>query len=429
LRRRPYTVAAVVGFLAMGITFCLRKDSEWDAVFVRAAVHLWAGEDIYQNAYMYPPFLAWACLPFAWLPVGLGRMLWFAINVTCAMGLIRYAWRLAGGGRLEGNAKAPFTEHRAAILGVLCGIPYIENCFAHMQTDVVLGALLMAGCLLLAASRGMWAATCLGVAAAIKCTPLLFAPYLAWRGRARSAVWLVVVALGVNFLPDLVNPSPSGLPWLADFARRYLFRLTNSDHYVGTWGSDPMYNQSLSGAANRWLLTTLTWTDTNCIPQQRALLPDPNLVRTAAYVPALVLLFLAAWAAGWPGRKAESLPGTSRVGLECSIVVLLMLLLSPMSSKAHFGVLVLPGFCLASAASLRPSRLVWGLLLAGIGLGFLSYKAPLGERLYTISLWSGIVTWQTLVLLFGCMAALVQLHSHSTGATAQDSGNPLRPAA
>jgi hypothetical protein len=400
LRQRPYTALAVLALAILGVGFCTRKDSEWNEVFVRAADHLWHGQDIYQDGYLYPPFLAGACLPFCPLPAPLSRAAWFAVNVACTFALARWSWRLAGGPPLEAGS-APAQEHRAAVLGVLCGIPYIENCFAHMQTDVVMGAILVGGCLLLARGRDMLAASCLGVAAAIKCTPLLFAPYLLWRGRLRAALLLLVVAVGVNFLPDLIRPSRSGKPWLLDYAERYLLRLTQPDHYVGTWGSDPIYNQSLAGAAHRWLLTTLTWTEADCAPEPRKQLPGPLVVRVAAYGPALLLLGLAVWACGPPGRRYSE----PRLEMECGVVILFMLLLSPMSSKAHFGVLVLPGLCLARAAA-RGNRLVRILLLTAVSLGFTSYKAPLGERWYSVSLWYGLVTWQTVTLLAGCLVAL-----------------------
>jgi hypothetical protein len=85
------------------------------------------------------------------------------------------------------------------------------------------------------------------------------------------------------------------------------------------------------------------------------------------------------------------------------MVLLLMVLLSPMSSKAHFGTLILPGFCLARAALRSQCQLLKGVLAGTVLLGLLCNKDPLGERLYTLSLWYGLVTWQTLLLLVGCL--------------------------
>ena len=101
------------------------------------------------------------------------------------------------------------------------------------------GTLLIGGCFCLHRARSLAAATCFGLAAAMKCTALLWAPYLVWRGRPRAAAWLACVALGVNLLPDLVSRPASGRLWLAEYGQRYLRPLTEPGHYLGTWGSDP----------------------------------------------------------------------------------------------------------------------------------------------------------------------------------------------
>jgi hypothetical protein len=408
LRLHPYTAAGLVASAVVAVPFCLRQEPEWEQVFLGAAGRLWLGEDIYRlaDAYLYPPFMALAALPFRLLPTLPQRAVWLLINLAGVAAMLRWGWRAAGGGRLQGPAAAPRAEHGAAVLGALCGLTYIHNCLAHKQTDVVIGALLLGGCLLLVRARALAAATCFGLAAAMKCTALLWVPYLLWRGRPRAAAWVLVVAGGVNLLPDLVHASPSGRPWLLAWADSFLRPLAAADHYVGTWASDPMYNQSLSGAVNRWCLSTLTWTDDDCFLVPRPHTPPPLLLRGLAQGSGLLLLLATLWAARGPWRLAEDLPGPHRVALESCAVLLLMLLLSPMSSKAHFGMLVLPGFCLARAAVRTRSRWAGGLLGTAVLLALLGNKDPLGERLYTVTLWCGCVTWQTLALLAGCLLVL-----------------------
>ena len=41
-----------------------------------------------------------------------------------------------------------------------------------------------------------------------------------------------------------------------------------------------------------------------------------------------------------------------RLGLECALMFILMLLLSPMSHKTHFGILMLPGFAWRGCGSI-----------------------------------------------------------------------------
>ena len=412
LRARPYTAAATAAVVALAVPFCLRHDSEWEQVYVLAAHHLRQGADIYalQDGYLYPPFTAWAALPFTRLPAPAVRAAWLLLNVLCAAVLVRGAWRLAGGPRLEGGARAPRGEHLAAVLGALCGLPYVQNCAAHQQTDLVIGALLVGGCLLLGRSRAMAAAACFGLAAAMKCTALLWAPALLWRRRPAAAAWLLAVALGVNLLPDLYRPSPAGRPWLAEYGLRFLSPMTEAGHYLGTWGSHVVYNQSLSGAGLRWSATTWAWGPTDCTVDPRPALLSPLALRGMVGSLELVLLLAAAWACGRPFRRLDAAgPDGPRFGLECGAVLLLMLLLSPMSSKAHFGTLLVPGFCLARAALGPGRRAEKALLAVAVALSLLASKGPLGERLYTLSLWYGAPTWQSLALLAGCLVALRRL--------------------
>lgn len=413
LKTHPFTALGAVVLVLLAIVFCRRRDSEWEQVYLPAAAHLANGEDFYRmgEGYLYPPFMALTALPFLALPAPLPRLLWFAINALCLFLLLRWSWRLAGGGRLEGSANVPGREGVAAVLGSLCGVSYLENCLAHQQTDIVIGTMLVGGCVHLSRGRTMLAATALGLAAACKCTALLWVPYLFWRGRYLAAVWLVLVALGVNLLPDLVSPAPETHFWLGEYVSRFLKPLTASDHYIGTWASDAVYNQSFTGLGQRWCTTTWKWEPTDCTIWPRSPLLRPQMLRVWVYGVELSLLAAVLWVCGRPFRSLNEETEGSRQALECSMVLLLMVLLSPMSSKAHFGTLVLPGFCLARAA-LRPRSaerlphwLLTGVLATAVVLGLLCNKDPLGERLYTLSLWYGVVTWQTLFLLAGCLLA------------------------
>ena len=405
LKAHPFTALGSVLLVVVAVSFCRRQDSEWEQVYVRAAAHLWQGEDMYrlQNGYLYPPFMAMTALPFLALPSPLLRFVWLFVNAACLLALLRWGWRLAGGGRLEGSQDSPIRERLAALLGCLCGISYIENCLAHQQTDIVIAAMLTGGCLLLWRGRPLLAAGMLGLAAACKCTALLWAPYLVWRGRPLAAVWLLVVAVAVNLLPDLVSTPPAGRSWFEEYTCRFLKPLTASEHYIGTWASDPIYNQSFTGLAQRYCTTQWTWAANNCTIGPRSPLLRPLTLRVCVYGVELSLLAAILWICRRPFRTLIDNSEGSLQALECSMVLMLMLLLSPMSSKAHFGTLVVPGFCLARAALSSRSRLFMGILAGTVLLGLLANKDPLGEKLYTLSLWYGVVTWQTLLLLGGCL--------------------------
>src|SRR5262249_39735352 len=66
-RWRPAGRAArAIALPGRGFPLSARQDNEWERFFAPAAARLWAGADVYRagGAYMYPPFMALATLPF-----------------------------------------------------------------------------------------------------------------------------------------------------------------------------------------------------------------------------------------------------------------------------------------------------------------------------------------------------------------------------
>ena len=95
-------------------------------------------------------------------------------------------------------------------------------------------------------------AVAFGVAAAFKCTPLLFAPYLAWKRQFAGAIAVVVVGVGLNFLPDLAYPPADGKPRAVVWKDRFLVPMASKERDPGVWASAVGYNHSLAGVNLRW---------------------------------------------------------------------------------------------------------------------------------------------------------------------------------
>lgn len=402
LTTHPLTLAGVLLLAALSVPFCLRKHSEWEEVYLRAAVQMRAGEAVYGpgQSYLYPPFLAWLAVPFTALTSLEARIAWYGINAVSLVLLLRWSWRLAGGGSLEGERPVKRPEYLIGLLGLACAVYYALDCLTNHKCDLILGALMLEGCVVLGQGRSLAAATLFGLAAGLRCTPLLWAPYLAWRRQWLAAGWVAVVAVGVNLLPNLTCPPAAGGTWAGEWLTRYLVPLGDAGRAPGEWGSEIKYNQSLSGAANRWLLADGSRDRPGAI--------SPDLLRNAILGGELALLLAALLVIGRrPVSRAEQTEPL-RAALEYSVILLLMLLLSPMSSKTHYCVLFLPGFCVARLALERRDRLLGLLLAAAIAAGLLSNKDLWGEPLYTLALWYGSVTWAAVWLLIGCGYALAK---------------------
>jgi hypothetical protein len=409
--RRRAASAVILALIAVGLAvpFLVRGNSEWDSVFLPAARHLLAGGDVFrrEEGYLYPPFMAFWAIPFTALPPLGSRLAFYLLNITCFAVMVRSAWTLAGGRRFPSLAERPTREHLVAALGLCCGLPFALDALAHQQTDLVIGCCVLAGCLALSRGRDLTAATGFGLAAACKCTALLWAPYLLWRGRWRAALWVGVVAVGVNLLPNLVSSPAGGGLWLGEWFTRYIRPLAEPESYPGTWGSDIIYNQSVAGAGQRWLVTDWQRTPAGVRITTRADAVTPGQLKAVVRGVEVVLTLATLAVFVRRKRRAAATPeaGPAPEVLEYGVVLALMLLFSPMSSKPHFCTLILPGFCLARLAVTHSHRAAsWAVGLAAAA-ALLSNKNLLGANLYTILLWHGCVTWDATALFAGCLVA------------------------
>ncbi len=410
-RTHPYWVLTLLLILGVGIPFYLRPGSEWENTYVGAAQFLLSGEDLHQVDYLYPPFMALLAVPFTFMPPAIMRLSFYALNVACLIFMCRWAWTISawtisGGAELEG--KVSRNEHVIFFLGLACAFRYILDGFAHQQPDIIIGCLVLGGCLALSRGRHFLGAGTIGLAGAMKCTPLLFGIYLLWKRRWTAALWLGMVAVGVNLLPDAVSPCANGRWRLSEWAQRYLLPMNNNDSYPGTWGSDIIYNQSLSGLLQRYLASDWFRAEGGYRARFSSEPVDPTVYKIIVYGTEAVLLVLAGLAMAWrrnpTGKQRRDEPSCQ--AYELSVVLLLMVLLSPMSSKPHFATLVLPGFCLARRV--LPAREK----IPGILLGLALMCNLLGcqfwpDALSSLALVMGNVTWQALFLLAGCIYCLM----------------------
>ncbi len=107
-------------------------------------------------------------------------------------------------------------------------------------------------------------------------------------------------------------------------------------------------------------------------------------------------------------RSEQSLPVTDsepRVGLEASMVLCLMLLFSPQSSKSHYVVMILPMLVLVHAAWQTRNWRLQGVLAGLLFLGPLSVKDVLGLKWGYAALIAGVPTWFVLLSLAGLWQA------------------------
>ena len=408
-KRRSALIAAVVFFAAMAWPFLRRgAESEFNVCYLRAANRMLARQTIHRDepvAYAYPPAMAMLVSPLTRLPPRAALVVWYFVNIAAVAAVAAGSWRLVGGkslARLEGRWVAVFW------LAVALGFRFVSAPLENQQFDVVIAALIVAGCLSLQRGRPLAGAAWLGAATAMKCTPLLFAPYLIWRGRLKAACLLMFVAVALNRLPDFCWPQADGQSYLGDWCGMFLAKVGRSA--PGVWDSDLVLNQSLSGLVNRFAQAGLPLS-TERLPTAAAVLAPRTVetIRWLTYSLSLALVAVTAWRFGQPGTGA----GPRQVVVECAAIVCLMLLLSPMSSKAHYVVLVLPSMLFARwfverrpvGQAFQPDsqpRFRWLLVVLLIVLlitGPLTSKGLTGKALGDLTLAWGFPTFFALGLL------------------------------
>jgi alpha-1,2-mannosyltransferase len=399
----PLVLVGIVYFVANGLRFLSIHHSEWDEVYILAGQRLAAGQEMYHatkqmpHVFSYPPFMALMALPFTLMPAHVARGVWFLVNVAAVVLLCRWAWIVSGGPRLIG-ARWEGRQYLILLLGGLCAARFIQDGLDHQQTDLVIGALLLGGCVGILRERFFLAATAIGVAAAMKCTPLLFVGYFLWRRKWLAAGWVVLVAVGCNLLPDLMSRPPTGGLWVGVWFHNLVRPMGEAGYRPGDWYTSVIFNQSLSGAAYRFCETTWSVIRGNLVVVDRAGGMGAGMLKKITYgVEGIVLL-----GGLWAFVRGRGL----RTSLECSVVLLLMLLISPVSSKPHFCTMLLPGLVLGRVAIEKRDWVILGIVLAAILIGNVMEPNFVGRVGGDLGLWLGTVCWSAMLLLIGCYVTL-----------------------
>ncbi|WP_128429780.1 glycosyltransferase 87 family protein [Streptomyces cyaneus] len=155
--------------------------------------------------FTYPPFAAVAMLPMALLDLHVAIAVALLLNLAALAFVLRMlagrAWRRYG---WYGCAPAA------------CALALFEplrDTFSFGQVNILLLALVLLDCRLLATGRGRWAGVGIGLAAAIKLTPAAFIGLLLVARRPRTAAVATAVAAAATALAAWVAPDASRFYW------------------------------------------------------------------------------------------------------------------------------------------------------------------------------------------------------------------------
>jgi hypothetical protein len=274
---------------------------------------------------------------------------------------------------------------------------YVTSPIENYSHDIVIAGFVFLAIRLWANQKEGTGGAVMGVAAACKATPLLFLPFLFLQRRWKAAIVMGIVTVIVFKIPDYLFAKDVG-SWSG-----YWFSLvTNSLNQVeGTtkvanWTIWNQLNQSLAGTIVR-LFSTPTLSNKDAVDIHLTLLQPPTIkwIIFASRVAILGILVAALY-------KRPRVPMKMRRFCEGAMLVCGMLLLSPMSSKAHFFLLLLPASLMVRFFIWEHrDRIIGSILIVMFVYGTLTVKDLIGKEAGHAVLATGSVTWCTLLAMLG----------------------------
>lgn len=304
------------------------------------------------GAFTYPPGFAFVMLPFAGMPMGLRLFVWYVITIAATVGVYKLCERLAV--RLFTEPFGLVEQGWARILALVLSIKFALAVLENQAYDTLSMVFVMLGLIGLAGRREIWGGAAIGFAAAIKATPLIFLPYLIVKKRFVAAAALTVVLLLVSYAPDIFF-TPQGATqgylsaWLRHIAGASLFNPDAAQ--FNFWSGANSLNHSLRGAVS------LQINEVTQAGLHKAVLYGLDLA-FIAFCAALIML-----------RKER--PGL--LAIDASILLIATLMLSPMTSRSHYVVLILP-YVVLSMVVLR-DQATRGIGIVVLGLSFILLTA------------------------------------------------------
>jgi alpha-1,2-mannosyltransferase len=289
-------------------------------VYYRAAREVLSGRDPYQNSlggwtpYLYPPLLAELLTPLALLPLPIAAYIWYLISAASILGSVWMLSALAGNERgvIEPTARGL----TLAALAVAVVLRFVLDTFNFGQVNTVVAALAVAHVFFYRREKKTLSAIALVLAISIKLTPALLLAYhlakLRFKFAAACAALLAAVTV-VSFLP-LGSP-------ITAFQTLVSRTVKNEQGYnLADAG-----NQSLRGAIERSNKNTNESTESDTAKSRKP-------ADTFTLLVSIVFLTVAVAAARSAGGELSGI-----APFFCCTV-----LLSPLSWKAHFVILILP---------------------------------------------------------------------------------------
>lgn len=322
---------------------------------VRTGESVWEARGAYERDYIYPPLLAVLVAPLTYFSEPDAFVLWEAFNLLCFGAVIWLLTRLVPPTR-------PNLRLAVGLVAVVAGIGPLDNDLLNGQVNsvVVLSIALAA----YAWSRGRpgWSGFAVALGAAIKATPAIFLLFFLWK-RSYAGGLGFTVGLLVGFL--LVPAVGLGLDGAVEANEQWAQAVVRP-YSEGREIFDLLEEEGVPWRPGYAIRTTLY----RLFTPTRVALPEDAPSAHVGVLPEAVLewiwrlMALALVAGAWLAwRRSRALPAGPAALRDFGLLAATMVLVAPVSLKAHF-VAFLPALAwLAWDFSVTRSRWVLAALL------------------------------------------------------------------
>ena len=292
--------------------------------------------------YRYPPFFLLALTPLWLLPYPLAAYIWYLLSIIEIIGCVLIVMRVFP------SFRGSWTLCLIVMLGVL---QYFVMILHYGNAQLLATFLLFASLYFVLKNKDLAAAALMAIAITIKLIPVLLVPYLLLKRRWKLLASLCVFLVALNIAPSI----HFGFEGNNELLRSWYRHVVSSQEFHEDNGP---INLSIKGQLRRYLSTV----DYSQRVDGDVRYPEINLASLSRerviglWAAIAAALFAGALLLIWRGQpNDQGAAGYGRLPLELSLMICLMLLVGPLTSKIYFIALLWPLASLASIAIVSPA--------------------------------------------------------------------------
>lgn len=355
--------SAFVAVLYVWIQIMIRPRGDFPR-HVELGGRLAKGVFIYKDSldFVYPPFWALVHAPLSFLGAHAAQIIVYPFGVAGIAVLVATLARLS-------RESMPLPRDAAfwsTTLAILLSSLFLLRDLPEVAVNTALVAMSWLSIYLWTKNRDIAGGTLLGLASALKCTPLLFVAWFVLKRQWKIAAAAITALALFTLSPVLVTGTARYERLMKFWATGVVRGLSNPDPSRGPLGPDKVENLALRPALARYLMHYpygyMSRPETSDTAGRPNAPPSPyyiqflNLPAFWAGIVVRLIMAILFLAMVWLMRKKPVSRASPDLLWECAAVSILILLFSPITWVQH-GVGVLPGIYLICRASFSGHRL------------------------------------------------------------------------